>query len=86
MQHALVVRLRVRGSRVRRRRGGLVGGKLERRSRRGPAVRFAMGALLVASIFFLPFILDDFVSHSKLVAASLVAVAWIAMRFALRSR
>ena len=61
-------------------------GPIERRGRRGPAVRFAMGALVVAGIFFLPFILDDFVSRSKLVAASLVAGAWIAIRLALRNR
>jgi hypothetical protein len=59
-------------------------GPIERRSRRGPVVRLLMGVLVVAGIFFLPFILDDFVGRSKLVAASLVAVAWLAMRFALR--
>ena len=61
-------------------------GPIERRSRRGPVVRFAMGALVVAGIFFLPFILDDFAARSKLVAASLVAAAWVAMRVAMRGR
>jgi hypothetical protein len=59
---------------------------IERRSRRGPLVRLLMGALVVAGIFFLPFLLDDFVARSKLVAAALVAATWIAMRVALRGR
>jgi hypothetical protein len=59
---------------------------IERRSRRGPAVRVAMGALVVAGIFFVPFLLDDFVSRSRLFAAGLVALAWIAMRVAMRGR
>jgi hypothetical protein len=59
---------------------------VERRSRRGPAVRLFMGALVVAGIFFLPFLLDDFVARSKLVAAGLVAATWIAMRLSLRGR
>lgn len=59
---------------------------VERRSRRGPAVRLAMGALVVAGIFFVPFLLDDFVARSRLVAAGLVAFAWIAMRTAMRGR
>jgi hypothetical protein len=59
---------------------------VERRSRRGPAVRLLVGALVVAGIFFLPFLLDDFVARSQLVAAGLVAATWIAMRLALRGR
>jgi hypothetical protein len=59
---------------------------VERRSRRGPAVRLLVGALVVGGIFFLPFLLDDFVARSKLVAAALVAATWIAMRLALRGR
>jgi hypothetical protein len=43
---------------------------IERRGRRGPAVRLLTGALVVAGIFFLP----------------LVAATWIAMRIALRGR
>lgn len=61
-------------------------GQLERRGRRGPAVRLAMGVLVVAAIFFLPFLLDDFVARSKLLAAGLVAATWLAMRAALRGR
>lgn len=61
-------------------------GAVERRSRRGPAVRLAMGVLVVAGIFFVPFLLDDFVARSRLVAAGLVAFAWIAMRTAMRGR
>jgi hypothetical protein len=59
---------------------------IERRGRRGPAVRLLTGVLVVAGIFFLPFLLDDFVARSKLVAAALVAATWIAMRVALRGR
>jgi len=59
---------------------------IERRSRRGPAVRLLVGALVVGGIFFLPFLLDDFVARSKIVAAGLVAATWIAMRLALRGR
>jgi hypothetical protein len=57
---------------------------IERRGRRGPAVRLAIGALVVAGIFFLPFVLEDFVARSRLLAAALVAGTWIAMRLALR--
>jgi hypothetical protein len=57
---------------------------IERRGRRGPAVRLAIGAFVVAGIFFLPFVLEDFVARSRLLAAALVAGTWIAMRLALR--
>jgi hypothetical protein len=59
---------------------------IERRGRRGPAVRLLIGALVVGGIFFLPFLLDDFVARSKVVAAALVAATWVAMRLALRGR
>ena len=59
---------------------------LERRGRRGPAVRLAVGFLVVAGIFFVPFLLDDFVARSKVVAAALVAGMWLALRLALRRR
>jgi len=59
---------------------------VERRGRRGPAMRFVIGGLVVAGIFFVPFLLDDFVARSRLVAAGLVACVWIAMRTALRGR
>jgi hypothetical protein len=59
---------------------------IERHGRRGPAMRLAMGAIVVAAIFFLPFVLDDFVARSKIVAAGLVAAAWIVVRVALRAR
>ncbi len=59
---------------------------IERRGRRGPLLRLAVGALVVAGIFFVPFLLDDFVARSRLLAAGLVAFAWIAMRTAMRGR
>jgi len=59
---------------------------IERRGRRGPAVRFAVGAIVVAAIFFVPFLMDDFVGRSKLVAAGLVVGMWVVMRGVLRGR
>jgi hypothetical protein len=59
---------------------------VERRGRRGPAVRFAVGALVVAGIFFVPFVLDDFVARSRVLAAALVAGMWLVTRLALRGR
>jgi hypothetical protein len=57
---------------------------IERRRRRGPAVRFGVGAVVVMGIFFVPFLLDDFVARSKLIAAGLVAGMWLAMRAVLK--
>jgi len=59
---------------------------IERRGRRGPATRVAMGAAVVGAIFFVPFLLEDFVARSKLVAAGLVAGMWLVMRVVLRGR
>jgi hypothetical protein len=59
---------------------------IERRGRRGPAIRVAMGAAVVAGIFFVPFLLEDFVARSKLVAAGLVAGMWLVMRLVMRGR
>jgi hypothetical protein len=59
---------------------------VERRGRRGPAVRFAIGALVVAGIFFVPFVLEDFVARSKVLAAALVAGMWLVTRLVLRGR
>jgi hypothetical protein len=59
---------------------------IERRGRRGPAMRVAMGVAVVAAIFFVPFLLEDFVARSKLVAVGLVAGMWLVMRVALRGR
>jgi hypothetical protein len=57
---------------------------IERRGRRGPAVRVALGVVVVAAIFFVPFLRDDVLSRSKWVAALLVVGTWIVMRRAMR--
>ena len=59
---------------------------IERRGRRGPAMRVAMGVAVVAAIFFVAFLLEDFVARSKLVAVGLVAGMWLVMRVVLRGR
>jgi hypothetical protein len=59
---------------------------VERRGRRGPAMRLVVGALVVAAIFFVPFLLEDLVARSKLVAAGLVAGMWLVMRAVMRGR
>jgi hypothetical protein len=61
-------------------------GPIKRRGRRGPAVRLAMGAVVVAAIFFVPFLLEDFVARSKVAAAALVAGMWLVTRMVLRRR
>jgi hypothetical protein len=61
-------------------------GRIERRSRRGPAVRVAIGAAIVVAFFFTPFLLEDFVARSKFFAAALVIGMWVAMRMAMRGR
>ncbi len=57
---------------------------IDRSGRRGPAARVALGALVVAAIFFLPFLLDDFVARSKVLAAGLVIAMWLVVRKVLR--
>jgi hypothetical protein len=59
---------------------------IERRGRRGPAARLALGAVIVIAFFFTPFLLEDLVARSKLVAAALVVGAWGAMRAAAHAR
>ena len=44
------------------------------------------GAAVVAAVFFLPFLLDDFVARSKLVAAIIVLLAWAVARWTMRGR
>lgn len=59
---------------------------VERRGRRGPMVRWIVGAAVVAAIFFLPFVVDDLVGRSRVAAGLLVALAWVAMRWGMRGR
>jgi hypothetical protein len=61
-------------------------GTVVRRGRRGPAVRVAIGVLVVVAIFFVPFLLEDVVARSRWIAAALVAGMWLVMRAALRVR
>jgi hypothetical protein len=56
----------------------------ERRARRGPVARAVVFGLVVVSIFFVPFFLDDFVAHSKLLGATLVAGLLVVVRGAVR--
>ncbi len=53
---------------------------LERRARQRPVVRLALGAIVVAAISFVPFLLDDFVGRSNVAAAALVLATWIVLR------
>jgi hypothetical protein len=57
---------------------------VERRGRRGPTARLVLGGVVVAGIFFVPFLLDDFVARSKLLAAALVGGMWLAVRTVVR--
>ena len=59
---------------------------IERRPRLGPGVRVLFGAGVVAAVFFLPFLLDDFVERSRVVAAVLVVIAWAVTRWTMRGR
>jgi hypothetical protein len=61
-------------------------GPIERRGRRGPLVRLAVGAVVVAGIFFVPFLLDDFVARSRIAAAGLVLGMWLVMRVVIGRR
>lgn len=59
---------------------------IERRPRLRGGVRLIVGAGVVAAVFFLPFLLDDFVARSRVVAALLVVVAWAVTRWTMRAR
>ncbi len=58
---------------------------IERRPRLGVGVRLLFGAGVVAVIFFLPFLVDDF-ARSKAVVAILVLLAWAVTRWTMRGR
>ncbi len=59
---------------------------IERRPRLGIGVRVLSGAAVVAAVFFLPFVLDDFVGRSRAVAGVLVLLAWAVARWTMRGR
>ncbi|HTB76656.1 MAG TPA: hypothetical protein VK762_25590 [Polyangiaceae bacterium] len=59
---------------------------IDRRPRLGVGVRVLSGAAVVAAVFFLPFLLDDFVARSKLVAGLIVLLAWAVARWTMRGR
>jgi hypothetical protein len=56
---------------------------IERAPRRGRAVRLAFGVVIVLSIFFVPFVLDDLATRSKVAACGVILGLWLAMRAAL---
>jgi hypothetical protein len=55
-----------------------------RRGRRGPVARVVVFGLVVASIFFVPFFVDDFVAHSRFLGAMLIAGFLVLLRGAVR--
>jgi hypothetical protein len=59
---------------------------IDRRPRLGVGVRVLTGVGIVASMFFMPFVLDDFVARSKVVAALIVLLAWAVARWTMRGR
>jgi hypothetical protein len=59
-------------------------GRLEGRSRRGLAVRVGAALAVVAGMFFLPFLFEDFVARSRIAAAVVVVGSWVAVRAAMR--
>jgi hypothetical protein len=59
---------------------------IERRGRRGPAVRVVLGFAIVGAVFFLPFVLDDLVGRSRPIGVALILASWAAMRWTLRPR
>jgi len=59
---------------------------IERRGKAGSGVRLLLGVAVVVAMFFLPFVLDDFVARSRLLAGGTVVVAWAAIRWTMRGR
>lgn len=57
---------------------------VQRAPRRGRAVRVGVGVLVVAAIFFLPFVMGGLVERSKPLALGLVLGLWVALRFVVR--
>ncbi len=52
----------------------------ERRGRRGPAARLAVSGLVVGRLLFVPFLLADFVAHSRLLGTVLIAGLLLLLR------
>ncbi len=59
---------------------------IERRGRGRFSVRVLLGVAVVVALFFLPFVLDDFVARSRLLAVGVVIAAWGAIRWTMRGR
>jgi hypothetical protein len=59
---------------------------IDRRGRRGPAMRIGIVVAVVGGVFFLPFFLDDVVLRSHWLAPLSVVMVWAAMRWAMRAR
>jgi hypothetical protein len=60
--------------------------RIERRGKARSGVRLLVGVAVVMAMFFLPFVLDDFVARSKLLAGGVVVFAWAAIRWTMRGR
>jgi hypothetical protein len=59
---------------------------IERRGKAGSGARVLIGLAVVMAVFFLPFVLDDFVARSKILAGLVVVLAWAAIRWTMRGR
>lgn len=60
--------------------------EIERPARRSRVLRWVIPAVVVVGLFFLPFVVDDLVRRSPLVAFGLVLVAYVAVRQAVSAR
>jgi hypothetical protein len=59
---------------------------IDRRPRASRGLRVAFGVGVVAAIFFLPFVFDELVGRSRVVAAGMVLLGWAAVRWVMRGR
>ena len=60
--------------------------RIERRGRRGRGALLVTGVVVVAAIFFVPFLLEDVVGRSRILAVALVVGMGLTMRMVVRGR